>query len=85
MPNGYKPNFPFKVSSPYGDRSDPDTGIPKFHSGLDYAAPAGTPIPTAASGVVVYSGRNSSFGNVVVVRNATCYAPFAPSSCASDD
>jgi murein DD-endopeptidase MepM/ murein hydrolase activator NlpD len=68
----YNPGRPFVLKSPYGDRADPyNTNVREFHAGVDYAAPAGTPIPAATSGVVVYSGRNSRFGNVVIVRNAT--------------
>jgi murein DD-endopeptidase MepM/ murein hydrolase activator NlpD len=63
MPNGYRPGPPFEPNSPYGYRTDPYTGVPgKFHAGQDYRAPAGAPIPTAASGVVVYSGFNDKFG-----------------------
>ena len=58
--------------SPYGSRTDPFTKIPgKFHSGQDFPAPAGTPVPTAASGGVVYSGFNDKLGNVVIVKNDT--------------
>ena len=72
MKGVYDPGLPFKLSSAYGDRRDPkNQSIREFHPGVDYAAPVGTPIPAATSGVVVYSGRNSGFGNTVIVRNAT--------------
>lgn len=72
MKDIYNPGSPFRLTSPYGDRSDPNkAGSREFHAGLDYAAPAGTPIPAATSGVVVYSGKNAGFGNTVVVRNDT--------------
>src|SRR5579872_2026945 len=72
MKGVYDPGLPFKLSSVYGDRPHPkNPNTREFHAGVDYAAPAGTPIPAATSGVVVYSGRNSGFGNTVVVRNAT--------------
>ncbi|WP_298254728.1 M23 family metallopeptidase [Bradyrhizobium sp.] len=72
MKDIYDPGRPFVLKSPYGDRADPfKSNSREFHAGVDFSAPAGTPIPAATSGVVVYSGRNSGFGNTVVVRNAT--------------
>jgi murein DD-endopeptidase MepM/ murein hydrolase activator NlpD len=70
MTNGYYPGSRFTLRSRYGNRTDPITGASgKFHSGLDFAAPAGTPIPAAGSGTVVYAGYNNRLGNVVIVKN----------------
>jgi Peptidase family M23 len=70
MTNAYNPGSRFRLSSSYDKRIDPMTGIAgKFHSGQDFAARAGTPIPAAASGKVVYSGYNKNLGNVVIVKN----------------
>ncbi|MES2192938.1 MAG: M23 family metallopeptidase [Pseudomonadota bacterium] len=72
MTKAYNPGSGFTKSSNYGRRIDPITGIPgTFHSGQDFRAKAGTPIPAAASGVVVYSGFNEGLGNVVIVKNDT--------------
>ena len=58
--------------SPYGQRWG------RLHSGIDIAAPAGTPIVAAASGQVVYAGSMSGYGLIVVVQHAggiaTAYA-----------
>jgi hypothetical protein len=69
MKNVYNPGAGFKLRSPYGLRSDPETGEEKFHAGLDFRALPGTPIPAAASGKVIYSGSNALFGNVVIIKN----------------
>lgn len=37
------------------------------HTGLDIAAPTGTPIKAAASGTVTYSGTKGGYGNVIIV------------------
>jgi murein DD-endopeptidase MepM/ murein hydrolase activator NlpD len=60
-----------EISSPFGVRSDPFTGHPRFHAGVDVAAPRGTEIHTVADGEVVFSGwRRGGGGRVVEVRHA---------------
>src|SRR5579872_4025422 len=39
------------------------------HVGIDYAAKAGTPIPAASSGEVVYSGPSGGFHYAIVVKS----------------
>ena len=61
-----------RASSGYGRRIHPKTNQPEFHPGSDFGAPEGTTIPSAASGVVVYSGKNEGgYGNTVIVKNDT--------------
>ncbi|GAB6549474.1 hypothetical protein bcgnr5378_36400 [Bacillus cereus] len=59
----------YRVSSPYGYRSDPFTGERWFHNGMDYAAPVSTPIYAAADGEVLYSGKASGFGHWIVIAH----------------
>ncbi len=56
-----------RVSSDYGYRTDPITGAQKFHSGIDFAAPGGSPILAAYSGKVVAADYSSSMGNYVMI------------------
>lgn len=58
-----------RISSPYGWRIHPIYGTNKFHSGVDLAAPKGTSIFAAASGVVEAAAYNSSMGNYVMVNH----------------
>lgn len=77
MSEPYRPPYPFRRTSRYATRTDPVTGKEKFHAGEDWAAPAGTPIPAATPGEVVYSGFNPGFGNTVIVRTTNGYSLYA--------
>ena len=57
-----------RISSEYGWRKNPVSGVNKLHAGTDFAAPAGTPIYAAASGYVQVAGWSSGgYGNYVVI------------------
>ena len=63
VPDGYV------VTSGFGMRIHPVTGERKFHSGIDLAAPKGTPIVAADGGKVVYAGVAGGYGNLVEVEH----------------
>ncbi|MEZ5611594.1 MAG: M23 family metallopeptidase [Rhodocyclaceae bacterium] len=54
-------------SSAFGNRYDPFTGRRAFHSGQDFAAPAGTPIRASAGGKVIEAGYHREYGNKVEI------------------
>ena len=66
------------ITSPFGYRKSPFTGKRSFHSGLDISNRMGTKIVSSATGKVIFSGRKTSYGNVVIVDHgygkATKYA-----------
>lgn len=64
------PFTPYRITSGFGKRSDPFTGKPAFHNGIDLAAPKGTRIKAVAAGVVKEVGFEVSYGNYVVIEHA---------------
>ena len=58
-----------RVSSPFGERKHPINGVRSFHAGLDLAASAGTEIVAAFDGVVLAAGKDSSFGNYIILSH----------------
>ena len=63
-----------RIASGFGYRIDPVYKTVKFHAGLDFAAPQGTPIYATADGRVTTSGNaGNGFGNHVVLRHGFGY------------
>jgi len=55
------------VTSGFGYRKSPFTGLPEKHEGLDIAARMGSEIRATADGKVTLSGRENGYGNMVEV------------------
>lgn len=67
----------YYISSVYGGRYHPITGVWETHTGTDIPAPGGTPIQCAKDGVVttvVPESAGSSYGNYVIVYHGNGYA-----------
>lgn len=73
VPNGRR-------NSSFGNRIDPFNGRRAFHSGMDFQAPAGTPVLASAGGRVSFAGYHREYGymieidhgNSLVTRYAHC-------------
>lgn len=67
-----------RVSSRFGLRRHPVLGFTCLHAGIDFAAPAGTPILAAGDGRIVEAGLNGGYGRWVKIHHdnglATGYA-----------
>jgi murein DD-endopeptidase MepM/ murein hydrolase activator NlpD len=55
------------ITSRFGYRDSPFTGLREFHKGLDIANRKGTPVRAPADGVVAYAARKGLLGNVIVI------------------
>ena len=69
LPTGIPVDKDFRMTSGFGIRNDPFTGQLAMHEGLDFVAPAGSPVVSTAAGTVTRSAWDASFGNVVEVSH----------------
>jgi murein DD-endopeptidase MepM/ murein hydrolase activator NlpD len=60
----------YRMSSPFGFRVHPITGVPMLHAGLDLVAPRGTPIFATGTGRVLRAGVAGGYGNMVEIQHA---------------
>ena len=60
----------FNVTSSFGVRPDPMSGVPSMHEGIDLVAEHGTSILATAPGVVVRSEHAGAYGQLIEVRHA---------------
>ncbi len=59
------------VTSPFGMRVHPITGVRKLHSGMDFGVKQGVPILAAKEGVVTFAGMTAGYGNRVIVSHGS--------------
>lgn len=57
------------ITSEFGYRTHPITGIYKLHTGTDIAAPEGVEFLAMADGVVITACRNTAYGNMVLINH----------------
>ncbi len=62
------------MSSYFGRRTDPFTGKPANHRGVDFAGKAGAEIIAVAAGVVTWSSDRYGFGNLVEINHGNGYS-----------
>jgi murein DD-endopeptidase MepM/ murein hydrolase activator NlpD len=62
------------ISSYFGRRTDPFTGKPANHKGVDFAGKAGAEIMAVADGVVTWSSKRYGYGELVEVNHGNGYA-----------
>jgi murein DD-endopeptidase MepM/ murein hydrolase activator NlpD len=56
-----------RITSHYGNRTDPFDGDAEMHLGLDIGGIYGSPVHAAADGIVIYAARKAAYGNLVII------------------
>jgi secretion/DNA translocation related TadE-like protein len=76
----------YRLTARFGDAgSNWSSGT---HTGLDFAAPVGTPVVASSAGRVTFAGRSGPYGNLVVIDHGgvvTYYAHLSAITVAVDD
>ena len=62
------------ISSYFGKRTDPFTGKPANHMGIDFAGKFGDPITAVADGVVTWSADRYGYGGMVEINHGNGYS-----------
>jgi murein DD-endopeptidase MepM/ murein hydrolase activator NlpD len=60
----------YRITSRYGVRDDPITGLVSMHQGIDLAAQEGTEVFSVADGVVSATGFDPVYGNYVIIKHS---------------
>jgi hypothetical protein len=68
-----KPIAEGEMTSPFGMRYHPILHYARMHTGIDWAAPIGTPIFAAGNGTVIEAGWDTGYGRRVEIQHANGY------------
>jgi murein DD-endopeptidase MepM/ murein hydrolase activator NlpD len=58
-----------RITSGFGNRTDPIYGQKQFHCGIDISANVGTPVHASGDGRVIFNGWKPGYGNCVIIRH----------------
>jgi murein DD-endopeptidase MepM/ murein hydrolase activator NlpD len=61
------------ISSFFGMRTDPFTGLQERHEGMDFAGQLGSDVVAVAAGVVTWAGDRYGYGNMIEINHGNGY------------
>lgn len=67
-------NSSYKISSGFGERFDAIYGKNRFHEGVDFSLPEGTPVRATADGSVSHAGREGGYGISIEILHGSNYS-----------
>ena len=59
-----------RLSSPFGWRNDPFSGVRTYHAAIDLSSPQGTPVKAAMDGKISMTGVNATYGNYIIISHS---------------
>jgi len=60
----------FKITSGFGERFHPIKKVNKFHKGIDFKAPIGTPVYATADGIILKTeSKETGYGNRIIIQH----------------
>jgi murein DD-endopeptidase MepM/ murein hydrolase activator NlpD len=62
-----------RLTSPFGWRNDPISGVRRYHAAIDLAAPTGTTVKAAMDGKVSSAGFNATYGKYIILSHGNEY------------
>lgn len=57
------------LSSYYGVRKDPFSGLPAMHKGIDFAGEDGNRVVATGAGIVTWAGERYGYGNLIEIEH----------------
>jgi murein DD-endopeptidase MepM/ murein hydrolase activator NlpD len=61
------------ISSGFGYRTHPVSGVKEFHRGIDFAGKPGLDVSSVGAGIVTWSGKRWGYGNLVEINHGNGY------------
>ena len=76
IPNSFPVKADTRMTSEFGSRVHPISGVVKDHKGLDFGTGMDADIYSTADGIVSFAGQQNGYGNVVIIDHSFGFRSF---------